>query len=137
MVVYSISTQSTLASQQFDFNSNLDSSLLKEYYGTSIKDVLTMFEVFLETTSKELIELDITNDAPFLIRRKIHKMKPNFKLVGLPEYYEAFLVIETQWETNDSILTHLNKLKELKYKFQSFYLPIIKQESNRMKQFIR
>lgn len=120
--------------QDFVFNEQLDRSLLEEFYGKNIDEAYLMFSMFLKTTAKEFLTIiEFASTENFItIKRKFHKMKPNFKMVGLTLFYDKFSLLESQLSAPSLKLTLLENLEKLKTLFKAYYLPIIKLEIGRI-----
>lgn len=127
-----------LQKQHFIFNEALDIKLLQEFYGKNIDEAYLIFNMFLNTTAKEFIDtVDQISKADFtVVKRKLHKMKPNFKMVGLTLFYEKFSLIASQLNIPSLRLTSLEAIDELKALFQSHHLPIIKFEIVRIEYYL-
>ncbi len=127
-----------LQKQHFVFNEVLDRKLLQEFYGKNVDEAYLIFSMFLSTTAKEFIRtVDQISKVDFaVIKRKIHKMKPNFKMVGLTLFYDKFSLLASQLNIPALRLPSLEGIDKLKALFQSHHLPIIKLEIVRIEYYL-
>lgn len=125
--------------QDFVFNENLDRQMLQEFYGKNIDEAYLMFRMFLRSTAEEflsIIELMATENLSAIVR-KLHKMKPNFKMVGLSLFYDKFSILESQFSKPSLKSALIKKLESLEALFASYYLPIIKLEIIRIEYYLK
>jgi|GEM_PF-1019910 len=80
----SIDHNLSLASN-FEFNADLDVPFLNYFYRGDIEQAAHLFDIFLNVTAKEFNNLaDLVRQKDWIAFRQLaHKMKPNFKMVGL------------------------------------------------------
>ncbi len=89
--------------KSYQFSSNLNNEFLRSFYGDDIERAGLMFNIFLKNIEKELSQL-----KKFLVEQDVesfvslaHKIKPNFAMVGLPEYSESMKDLEYIGKSND------------------------------------
>ena len=87
----------------YKFSSSLNNDFLTSFYGDDIERAGLMFNIFLKNNDNELSRL-----SKFLIDRDMesfvslaHKIKPNFAMVGLPEYSESMKDLEFIGKSDD------------------------------------
>ena len=119
----------------FDFHQDIDKEILKGFYGDNLAQALRMFGIFLRNTPEDKRLLNRAYEQENLpeVRRLIHKMKPTFSMVGLPDLEK--MAIKTL-----QIIDECQNKEEVKDVFLPFsndldrYLPIIELEMLRMKE---
>jgi hypothetical protein len=118
----------------FSFNEHLDEQCLDDIYEGDIRQARLVFEMFLMTTAVEFSDLnrDLLEKDATSIKRNLHKMKPNFKLVGLTYYYNQFSLIESLLIKQPSEENFRHNLRLVYEEFEHKYLPILRKELNRM-----
>lgn len=116
----------------------LDETQLLELYQGELEEMIAIFKYFLVTTALEFsqMKIDTTPCILDLIRRKLHKMKPNFRLVGLPYFYDKISVLEKKMENPSLIQPCFKELQRLKLEFDQYYFPILQKEIERMEAFL-
>lgn len=124
--------------QNFIFNKELDSVCLQKIYGGDLRAAKLMFSMFLEVTANEFLQLydRLTSKEYLTIKQKIHKIKPNFKLVGLTYYFQQLASIESILEEAIENENWIHTFECLGHLFQTKHLPILKNEVVRMTRFI-
>lgn len=91
--------KSILSSQKpehFRFSEDLDCDHLVMIYEDDLERASAIFEIFLNGIDKEmqgLFEMEAENNTSEFLR-KIHKLAPNFAMVGLSEATEELFEIE-------------------------------------------
>lgn len=113
----------------YTFNEALDINFLNHHYEDDVEQIQLVFGIFLSATAKEfealvknieVIELD-------KVIKKIHKIKPNFLLVGLQDIYLKLSALEVNGPLiGKQITTH--KLKTIYHIYEETYLPILSAE---------
>ncbi|MEQ8556287.1 MAG: response regulator [Cyclobacteriaceae bacterium] len=87
----------------FQFSANLNSEFLTSFYGDDIERAGLMFNIFLKNIDHELSRLDqflSYKDMESFVSL-VHKIKPNFAMVGLPEYSESMKDLEYIGKSDD------------------------------------
>ncbi|NVK29177.1 MAG: Hpt domain-containing protein [Flavobacteriia bacterium] len=69
---------------KYSFSTALDNNVLEDFYEGDLTYALSMFELFLEQIPLEVISLQdgLANENLEGCRRVLHKIKPNFVMVG-------------------------------------------------------
>lgn len=121
----------------YKFSSSLNNDFLTSFYGDDIERAGLMFNIFLKNIDNELSRL-----SKFLIDRDMesfvslaHKIKPNFAMVGLPEYSESMKDLEFIGKSDDfnGSKAHLSKFLEDFSKKK----PDVIEELTRINQFLK
>ncbi len=126
-------TLQALASS-FEFHPALDTVFLDGYYQGDIEQAAFCFDIFLNVTAREFPRLQSagTDRNWRAVKRLAHKMKPNFRMVGLSELYRLLEKIESlaaKEPPDESALQRLLYMTDLKFRR---FLPIIISERERM-----
>ena len=125
------------APEVFQFSSGLNNEFLTSFYGDDIERAGLMFNIFLKNIDNELGRL-----SEFLVQKDLesfvslaHKIKPNFAMVGLPEYSESMKDLEYIGKKNDfnGSKEHLSKFLEDFSKKK----PDVIEELTRINQFLK
>lgn len=128
-----------LQNRDFVFNEVFDEKLLQKFYGNNVDEAYLIFSMFLDTTAKEfhqLIEQIATVDFQ-VIKSKLHKMQPNFRLIGLSLFYEKFSLSASLLNMPSLRLYSLENIEKLKDLFYTHYLPTIKDEILRIEYYLK
>ena len=133
-------SKSVPASQKhtpFEFSEELDREHLLMIYEDDLERASAIFEIFLNGIEKEMQELNDlmkdNNTAEFL--RRIHKLAPNFAMVGLTSATEELFEIEKTGKASG--LTQL--LRERFARFSELLemrLCLVKNELNSIKNYL-
>lgn len=106
----------TASSDKYEFNKKLDVTYLKETYADDLEYYLDMMQIFLETVPSEFTHLKTAEELKDFLQfaKTIHKLKPTFTMVGLPEHSKSFEAIEldAKIESHDAFKA-FNKIKIL------------------------
>ena len=123
--------------EDFKFSSRLSNEFLTSFYGDDIERAGLMFSIFLKNIENELSRLDkflIDKDMESFVSLA-HKIKPNFAMVGLPEYSESMKDLEFIGKSDDfdklegNLSIFLKNFKEKK--------PDVEDELHRINQFLK
>ena len=89
----------------FAFNSELDAETLNMFYGGDMEYALEMFRIFAKNTPQEIQYirdfLELT-DVESLVKA-IHKMKPNFGMIGMPNLELETNLLELELQKTQSL----------------------------------
>lgn len=118
----------------FKFDKVLDVHFLDDFYDDNLQLASKIFHLFLTHTFRDFAELirQMESMEWKAIRKIVHRLKPNFQLVGLVDMHAMLIDIELKGTA--SLKNHYLKVLEkmffeLKYK----YIPIISREEQRLK----
>lgn len=121
------------------FHPLLDSDYLLTFYDGDLEDILWAFQTFHKITLKDffkLLPLAEANDWQG-VSAIAHKLKPNFKLVGLTEWYDDLYHLElADYNNADICLKSYQVITLLEEKMKATYIPILKVEINRIDQIL-
>ncbi len=117
----------------FKFNGDLDVNFLIFFYQGDIEQAANMFDIFLNVTAKEFTNLKglVRQKDWIAFRQLAHKMKPNFKMVGLTKISNLLEVLE-YWEEKSS---KMEELSSLLYSILTAFeecLPLVENERRRI-----
>ena len=118
-------------SQPFQFSDELDQAILWDSYGDDLDYALDIFLTFRQNIEGEMIYLkSLRNEADLpKLYRVLHRLKPTFQMVGLPELTQHFRQAEQQaMNGNLAVLDELELLCDLVKR----QLPLIDREIERM-----
>ncbi len=122
-------------SDAFVYNKQLDTSYLLMAYDDDVAYASDMFDTFLEIVNdeKEKLKDVLLSKDKDEIGRQLHKMKPIFRMVGVPK---ISLMIESMESmvSDGSIELLSNEYNNLELKIDGA-LPVIKQEAERLRLF--
>ncbi|WP_295117362.1 PAS domain-containing hybrid sensor histidine kinase/response regulator [uncultured Chitinophaga sp.] len=122
----------------YEFHSGLDVKYLNTLYESNIGYAVDLFEIFVLNIREEMRKLDVISAAQDWeqLRFQVHKIKPNFSMVGLTW-------VTAKMETLEGLLRHNNgmdKLPELLDEVVSevnTFFPIVEEELRKMQDFIK
>jgi len=120
----------------FEFHKDLDVKYLNTLYENNISYAADLFEIFLKTIREELVKIQALVNARDWeqLKFQVHKLKPNFSMVGLTWISARMQNLENTLTTNTSLppeevdALFANIAEEV----EKFY-PIIEAEYDRMK----
>ena len=123
----------------FEFNKDLDVKYLTELYESNISYAADLFEIFIRTIREEVAKLSVMVDNRDWeqIRFQVHKLKPNFAMVGLTWITAKMQELENYLRVNQELHgEELSRLfNEIQEEVKKFY-PLIEGEYNKMRDFI-
>ena len=121
------------SNRSFQFHELLDRIFLKYQYEEDIEQASLVFNIFLSATSIEFDELvDKMGQMQIeAILQKIHKIKPNFKLVGLISLYKKLMTLENNGLLIEKTIT-IQLLNSIHQLYKKTYYPILLSESKRL-----
>lgn len=120
----------------FEFHRELDVKYLNALYENNISYAADLFEIFLKTIREEMVRIQglVDNGDWEQLRFQVHKLKPNFAMVGL-----TWITSKMQQLENTLNGDALPAIKDVKAVFTSIsedldkFYPIIAGEYDRMK----
>ncbi len=126
---------SKLEGAGFEFAAELDVNYLNQAYGSDSEYALEMFQTFLEIIDDELImireALDLNQKDD--IKKKLHRIKPTFTMVGLKIISDRIEAVEKRLVNNEEV-----DLMDWYFKLENEikgYMPILNQEVEKLKQW--
>ncbi len=119
----------------FEFSEQLDMDYLNQAYGNDSAYAREMFQTFLDIIDDELtiIREALDEDDKEDIRKKLHRIKPTFTMVGLRHVSDRIEVIEKRLADGREVNLsdwYLEMEKEIKE-----YIPVLKHEVEKLKQW--
>ncbi len=89
----------------FEFHKDLDVKYLNTLYENNISYAADLFEIFLKTIREELVKIQALVDARDWeqLKFQVHKLKPNFSMVGLTWISARMQNLENTLNTNTSL----------------------------------
>jgi PAS domain S-box-containing protein len=124
------------ASRNFEFSHKLDDTYLNELYEQNVEYAIGLFTIFLENIDQEWkdIRAASASDNTELVRQLVHKIKPNFSMVGLTWVSKKMEIIERSIKENLD-LSHVPGLLEEADRELMAYLPTVIAELDLMQRF--
>ncbi|TWF35674.1 PAS domain S-box-containing protein [Chitinophaga polysaccharea] len=123
----------------FEFNSDLDVKYLTDLYEGNISYAADLFEIFIRTIRDEIKKIDVLVDHRDWEQMKfqVHKLKPNFAMVGLTWINAKMQELENQLRFNqETYSTEITQLfTEIKEDLDKYY-PLVEEEYHKMRDFI-
>lgn len=123
----------------FEFHNELDVKYLNALYEDNISYAADLFEIFLNTICEEVIKIrKLVEERDWeQLKFQVHKLKPNFAMVGLTWITASMQELENTLNTNeDTPPEDVDKVfAAISRDLDKFY-PIIEQEFERMKQLL-
>jgi HPt (histidine-containing phosphotransfer) domain-containing protein len=123
----------------FEFHNELDVKYLNALYENNISYAADLFEIFLKTIREEVVKLRklVENRDWEQLKFQVHKLKPNFAMVGLTWITHKMQQLENTLNSNahtppeqvDDVFAGISR------DLDKFY-PIIEQEYERMKELL-
>lgn len=123
----------------FEFHNELDVKYLNALYEDNISYAADLFEIFLKTIREEVVKLRklVENRDWEQLKFQVHKLKPNFAMVGLTWITSKMQQLENTLNNNantppeevDEVFAGISR------DLEKFY-PIIEQEFERMKELL-
>jgi HPt (histidine-containing phosphotransfer) domain-containing protein len=120
----------------FRFDERLDTAYLRKLYAGNCAYAMSLFEVFLECMEKDWEEIQQARDARdwVMLRNLVHKVKPNFSMVGLTWITTMMQNIYEKLKT-ESPHEALPLLEQAETQYDE-YIPLVKSEYRRMQMFL-
>ncbi|HVB03707.1 MAG TPA: ATP-binding protein [Chitinophagaceae bacterium] len=132
------STGLSIISRNYEFNHRLDDSYLNELYEQNVDYAIGLFTIFIDNIDQEWKEIGkATDDGNIeLVRQLVHKIKPNFSMVGLTWISKKMEKIERGIKDNTDFSLIPSLLEETSQEL-SIYLPVVRNELEQMQEFIK
>lgn len=117
----------------FVFNAQLDGEYLSSLYENNLRYAADLFAVFVKN-----IQSDMETALAYFdhqqweqLKMQVHKIKPNFSMVGLPQLSQLvqqveLLLKQAQYEEARNEFLHIVNLLEV-------YFPVVQADLNRMR----
>jgi signal transduction histidine kinase/CheY-like chemotaxis protein/HPt (histidine-containing phosphotransfer) domain-containing protein len=129
---------------EFDFHNELDVKYLNALYENNISYATDLFEIFLRTIHEEVSKIRILVDERDWeqLRFQVHKLKPNFSMVGLTWIAAKMQQLENNLhpdtlENNNNTMPSPQEVdaffESISHDLNKFY-PIIQEEYRKMKE---
>lgn len=121
----------------FEFNPRLDSAYLRKLYGDNFEYAFDLFQLFTGCIEKELTEIGhaMKRQEWDRMRGLVHKIKPNFSMVGLTWITKSMQAIYDKLHAKDH--THIEQMMIEVIKDLDVYLPLIREERKRLEAFLK
>lgn len=121
----------------FIFSEKLDTTYLYETYGNDSSYALEMFQTFLEIIDDELLILRdaLDQDDQNDIKRKLHRIKPTFSMVGLRLISERIETLEKRITNQEDI--DLKKWYILIENEIISQIPILQEEVKKLEEWLK
>ncbi|RFS20633.1 PAS domain S-box protein [Chitinophaga silvatica] len=123
----------------FEFNEDLDVKYLTDLYESNISYAADLFEIFIRTIREELNKLIVMVDNKDwnMMKIQVHKLKPNFAMVGLTWISAKMQNLENIFRNNqipdDQEVVKL--FEEVQADVDKYY-PLIQEEYHKMREFM-
>ena len=121
---------------QFRFDDKLDRVYLQKLYSGNCNYAVSLFDVFLESTEQDWAQVEQSMRAEdwTQLKNQVHKIKPNFSMVGLTKMTEKMQHIydklkDEEYETAVSLLEDMQTDMDEN-------IPLIESEAQRMRQYL-
>ncbi|MCK7553804.1 response regulator [Chitinophaga sedimenti] len=122
----------------YEFHSGLDVKYLNTLYESNISYAVDLFEIFVNNIREEMRKLNVIAETKDLeqLRFQVHKIKPNFSMVGLTW-------VTSKMETLEGLLRHNNNLDQVPGLLQEVitevdnFFPVVENELRKMQEFIK
>ncbi len=120
----------------FEFNEKLDTEYLHKLYSGNCSYAKSLFDIFLECTEDDWAEIkqQIQESEWENLKDLVHKIKPNFSMVGLTWITEMIqnAYNELKEGNHDAAVRLLQDVQEE----LDQYMPLIREEYQRMQQYV-
>ncbi|MFY0254226.1 response regulator [Chitinophaga sp. 30R24] len=123
----------------FEFNNELDVKYLTNLYENNISYAADLFEIFIRTIREEIAKLNVMveNDDWEQMKFQVHKLKPNFSMVGLTWISAKMQELENllrinQEASHDEISCLFDEIREEVNK----YYPLVEDDYHKMRDYI-
>ncbi|ATL47827.1 hypothetical protein COR50_11995 [Chitinophaga caeni] len=122
----------------YEFHPKLDVRYLNSLYESNIGYAVDLFEIFVMTMEEEMQKLLNTAKNKDLeqLKFQVHKIKPNFSMVGLTWITGKMETLEDYLRKNNDVDVVTEMLTSVQQEVIEFF-PIIKEELGKMQDFIK
>ncbi|MCW3464257.1 PAS domain-containing hybrid sensor histidine kinase/response regulator [Chitinophaga nivalis] len=123
----------------YEFNNDLDVRYLTALYENNISYAADLFEIFIRTIREEVAKLKVLVERHDWEQMKfqVHKLKPNFAMVGLTWISAKMQILENYLRTHQEY--HNNEIaslfNEITVEVTKFY-PVVEAEYGKMRAFV-
>ncbi len=121
----------------YEFHPSLDVKYLNTLYESNIGYAIDLFDIYVLTIREELTKIRKVADAGDweTLRFQVHKIKPNFSMVGLTWITTKLETMESLLRNNENLDTLPALLGEIVEEVNGFF-PIIEKELQNMQSFM-
>ncbi|MBV7529289.1 response regulator [Chitinophaga sp. sic0106] len=123
----------------YDFNPDLNVQFLNGLYENNISYAADLFEIFIRIIRDEIGKIGdlLAKDDWTTMKFNLHKLKPNFAMVGLTWITEKIQVLEGLLVTDqDQRKTEITRLYNEIVAEMNKYYPVVNEEYEKMRRFI-
>ena len=122
----------------YEFHSSLDVRYLNTLYESNIGYAIDLFEIFVMTNKEEVGKLQALADNKDWegLKFQVHKIKPNFSMVGLTWITTKMETLENYLNKAVSLETIPVMLREITDELKGLF-PIVEQELQKMYEFVK
>jgi HPt (histidine-containing phosphotransfer) domain-containing protein len=122
----------------YEFHSSLDVRYLNTLYESNIGYAIDLFEIFVMTNKEEVGKLQTLADNKDWdgLKFQVHKIKPNFSMVGLTWITTKMETLENYLNKAVSLETIPVMLREITDELKGLF-PVIEQELQKMYEFVK
>lgn len=125
----------------YEFHQELDAKYLNALYENNIAYAADLFEIFLKTIRDEMSKLEtLVNEQDWeQLKFLVHKLKPNFAMVGLTWVSTRMNTLEQELQLEDQqeVLARVRALFEEIVRDLDHFYPIVEDEFRKMKTFTK
>lgn len=123
-------------SEAFKFDERLDTAYLQKLYSGNCSYAMSLFEVFIECMEKDwdAVQQAIRDEDLTTLKNLVHKVKPNFSMVGLTWITDMMQQVYNalKEEDNNKAFALLDKVHDQMNNF----MPLVKEELVKMESFL-
>jgi CheY-like chemotaxis protein/HPt (histidine-containing phosphotransfer) domain-containing protein len=119
----------------FKFDERLDTAYLQKLYSGNFSYAVSLFEVFIECMEKDWDDIQhAVEEKDFItLKNLVHKVKPNFSMVGLTWITDMMQQVYNHLKQNNN-QDALERIEDVHKELEDF-MPLIKRELSRMESF--
>jgi len=130
-------SEELLKNDSFAFDERLDVAYLRKLYSDNCNYAISLFHIFLEYMESDWEEIQqaVKNKDWQQLTNLVHKVKPNFSMVGLT-WITAMMQDVYKKLKADNHASAIPLLQEVQKEFDQ-YMPLIRDELGRMQQFVK
>lgn len=121
----------------YEFHPDLDVKYLNTLYESNIGYAIDLFDIYVLTIRDELVKIrKVANEGDWeTLRFQVHKIKPNFSMVGLTWITTKLEAMENLLRHNENLETIPALLGEIMEEVNGFF-PVIENELQKMQAFM-
>jgi HPt (histidine-containing phosphotransfer) domain-containing protein len=130
-------SEELLKNDSFAFDERLDVAYLRKLYSDNCNYAISLFHIFLEYMESDWEEIQqaVKNKDWQQLTNLVHKVKPNFSMVGLT-WITAMMQDVYKKLKADNHASAIPLLQEVQKEFDQ-YMPLIRDELERMQQIVK